>query len=199
MRGDDEMEKSDRYDALIDRALRSYWEPREMPETRVVLARAMERAREADSLRRSVWATGWAVAATCLVVAVVSVVWLLQRPRVPETAWLPKAPAVTHVAGSPVTPMANIHTAEGKNATQPTGEPGLRVASAAVTRQLPKLDVFPTPRPLGPQEKELVAFAMRAPPAARKAVIDDQQHWDDPIIVAELQDPSPESGSHQDQ
>ena len=63
----------------------------------------------------------------------------------------------------------------------------------------PKLEVFPTPRPLTAEEQALVAFVRRAPPAVKKAVIEDQQHWDDPIIVADLRDPSLQSGSHQDQ
>ncbi len=64
---------------------------------------------------------------------------------------------------------------------------------------LPKMAVFPTPRPLGTQEKALVAFARRAPQEVKKAVIEDQQHWDDPIVVADLQKPSLQSGSQQDQ
>jgi hypothetical protein len=63
---------------------------------------------------------------------------------------------------------------------------------------MPKLDVFPSPRPLSPEEQALVAFALRAPSEAKKAVVEDQQHWDDPIIVADLRKLVLQSGNQQD-
>ncbi|MGB6871788.1 MAG: hypothetical protein WBD93_19395, partial [Acidobacteriaceae bacterium] len=69
---------------------------------------------------------------------------------------------------------------------------------AANRRTLPKLDVFPTPRPLTPEEQALVAFAKQGPPAVQRAVIEDQKHWDDPVIVAELQEKSSSAGNQQD-
>jgi hypothetical protein len=64
---------------------------------------------------------------------------------------------------------------------------------------LPKLAVFPTPRPLTPEEEALVAFAKHGPPEVQRAVLEDQKHWDDPIIVAESGKPPPQSGNQQDQ
>jgi hypothetical protein len=52
---------------------------------------------------------------------------------------------------------------------------------------------------LSPEEEALVSFARQAPPGVKKAVIEDQQHWDQPIIVADLRDPSLQAGGHQDQ
>ena len=78
---------------------------------------------------------------------------------------------------------------------------GKQVASANVVVEgpLPKLDVFPTPTPLSPQEQALAAFAQHGPPAVQRAVLDDQQHWDDPIIVADLREQPVAAGNPQDQ
>jgi hypothetical protein len=70
---------------------------------------------------------------------------------------------------------------------------------ASTTTALPKLAVFPTPRPLTPEEEALVAFAKHGPPEVQRAVLEDQKHWDDPIIVAESGKPPPQSGNQQDQ
>src|ERR1700691_2494490 len=86
MRGDERMEER------IDAALRSYAEPAEIPEARVVVARVMELA--GSEGRRFGW--WWVVvpAAVCLLVALVGVVWMMRGARVPETAWVPRAPGV---------------------------------------------------------------------------------------------------------
>ena len=64
----------------------------------------------------------------------------------------------------------------------------------------PKQEVFPTPRPLSREEQALIRFAREGPPAVKKAVLEDQKHWDDPMItdVAELAPKPPGSRSQQD-
>lgn len=64
---------------------------------------------------------------------------------------------------------------------------------------LPKLEVFPTPAPLSAQEQALVAFAKHGPPAVQRAVLEDQKHWDDPIIVAGLEKEPLQARNPQDQ
>jgi hypothetical protein len=76
---------------------------------------------------------------------------------------------------------------------------GVREMRTSVSKKMPKLDSFPTPRLLSPEEQALVAFARRAPPAVKTAVIEDQEHWDDPVIVADLRKPSVESSGQKDQ
>ena len=79
---DEAIRGRDAMDARSMRALRSYAEPGEVPETRVVLARVMERARASESQRRGWWVWG-AVAAGLAVVVLVGVL-VLRRSRVHE-------------------------------------------------------------------------------------------------------------------
>jgi hypothetical protein len=67
------------------------------------------------------------------------------------------------------------------------------------SQPLPKLEVFPTPTPLSPQEEALAAFVKYGPPAVQRAVLEDQKHWDDPIIVADLREQPVQAGNPQDQ
>lgn len=211
MRGDEVNSIPDEIDERIDRALRSYAEPGEIPEARVFLAGVMARAREAEPRRQSRRVWGWvAVAGMAAMVMLAGVVWVTGGPRRAEIAWTPRAPSVTKsIPQQPRTdgsePPHSSLLAPAAGATRmghPRMAPGLNWAGskrAILKKTLPKLDVFPTPRPLSAEEGALVTFAMQAPPAVKKAVIEDQQHWDDPIIVADLQQPALKSDSHQDQ
>lgn len=194
MRGSEE---TDRFDAVIDRALRSYAEPAEVPEARVVLARVLSRARVSESQRRGWWVWGAVATAGLAVVVLAGVVWMMRGPRRVEIAGVPKAPSVSQVASSPPQ-VTYTWTVARTNGAQRNRAFTVREVQGAAS-QVPKLEVFPTLRPLTAEEQALVAFVRRAPPAVKKAVIEDQQHWDDPIIVADLRKPSLESGSQQDQ
>jgi hypothetical protein len=191
MRGDELI------DERIDAALRSYAEPGEMPETRAAVARVMAQVELAESRKRFwMWAVGIPAVACLLMAVLVATTWWMRGSRQKEIAWVPKAPAVVRT-----------EKREERVAVSELSHPGARKAAhqnvapvvAAVQERLPMLDVFPTPRPLTAEEQALVAFVRRAPPAVRKAVIEDQQYWDDPIIVADLRKPSTESGNQQDQ
>jgi hypothetical protein len=69
MRADERGEGTD-VDARLDAALRSYAEPGEIAETRVAVARVLERVRSDSGREVGFWVWG-AVATACLVVAVV--------------------------------------------------------------------------------------------------------------------------------
>jgi hypothetical protein len=216
MRGDEEMTREDRLDAAIDRALRSYAEPVEVPETRVVLARLMERVRLEPG-----HGFGWlnwsaVVAAGLAVVLLVGVVWMMRGARRAEIAWTPRAPGVVQSTPQRLKPdSARLYsTAEavplqneggGKsqiahnNSAKANRTPGELVAGVMAPTSLPKLDVFPTPRPLTAEEQALATFVQQGPPAVQRAVVEDQKHWDDPIIVADLRNQPLETSSQQDQ
>lgn len=191
------MRDDERMDELIDAALRSYAEPGEIPGARVVLARVRERA--AERARRLGWWMGLVGAAACAVVLVVVGLVMTRGPRKPEIAWVPRAPGVAAGTGVQVQPFSGRDSARLKScpdARTCSGAAGKAVAGGeirgtrgpaedvAAGKRLPKLEVFPTPRPLSAEEQALVAFATQGPPEVKKAVIEDQKHWDDPIIVA---------------
>jgi hypothetical protein len=171
--------RADEIGERIDAALRSYAEPPEMPESRMVLARVLERARAEKAPRWRWWV--WVIpAAGCAVALLVALIWVLRVPRVPEIAWTPQAPGVASVAAP----------AEA----QPS-RPGLRsaaVRSAAArgkretVRRPPRLAMFPMPSALSPEERQLLAFANQASPSAVRQVLEAQQHIDDPIQIAPL-------------
>jgi hypothetical protein len=209
----EEMERDERYDSIIDRALQSYAEPVEVPETRVVLARVMERVRASESRRRGWWMWGAAAAAG---LAVMVLVWMMREPRPAEIAWVPKGPGVAVIGAAQSAALPDQAGEEKRSVPQglkpevfdrtygtaeavPLQKGGkMQRESRGEAESMPKKEVFPTPRPLSEQEQALVSFARRAPAAVKKAVIEDQQHWDDPVIVADLRKPSLESGSQQD-
>jgi hypothetical protein len=58
---------------------------------------------------------------------------------------------------------------------------------------LPKLDVFPAPQPLTPQEQALVVFVAQAPETGRKAFAEAQQKIGTPISIAAIHIPPLES------
>lgn len=184
MPGDNPDPLDNSIEARIDAALRSYGEPPvAISDPRVAAAAILDRARQSPT-RRPLWI--WAIpAATCLLALAVGLLWYLHAPRTPSIARaVPSAPVVT-------------------NPVMPVPEPAPHHLPVRIVHRqhshpapLPKLDVFPTPAPLSPQEQALVIFARTAPPAVRQAVIDDQRTWDQPPSVAGLNISPPEiSGS----
>jgi hypothetical protein len=163
----------DEMDERIDAALRSYAEPPEGPESRVVLARVLARARAEKAPRRRGWA--WLIpAAGCA--AALAAAWLLRAPATPQIAWTPRAPGVVSIATAPgpVPERRNVRRAV----------PARQVQIAA--ERLPKLETFPAPAPLTPEEQKLVVFTRHGPAGTVHQVIEAQQHIDDPLEIAEL-------------
>lgn len=188
----------DRFDALIDRALRSYAEPAEVPEARVALARVMERARASESRRRGWWALGSTAAAVgSAAMVVMGTVLMMSNARRAEIAWTPQAPGVVSEGMPSGTSIAKSHVVAQPRSARLKKAFEVRETRTAVTKQLPKLDSFPTPRPLTAEEQALVAFAKHGPHEVQRAVLEDQKHWDDPIIVADLQEQPVQRGKQQ--
>lgn len=177
MSGDEELERR------IESALRSYAEPPEIPEARIAVARVMQRVKDADAAAGSIGSRFWmwalaAPAIACLLVLLAgAVLWMLPAPAAPEIAWVPKAPGV-------------IRSACEHGALNQEVRTRVRVARTPVAQiepePLPKLQVFPTPKPLSPEEQTLVAFGTRTPLDLKRQVVAAQEHAGDPITIAEL-------------
>lgn len=194
------MRSDERVEELMDAALRSYAEPGEVQEARVVLARALERDRASGSRRQRGWV--WGAAAGLALMVILGAVWMMRGPRRAEIAWAPAAPVVASIgpadrdSGAKAPLLLRGSAARLKSCPDTRACPGVmervrqtpsltgsRVAQAR--ESLPKLDVFPAPTPLSSEEQALVAFAKHGPHEVQRAVIEDQKHWDDPIIVAD--------------
>lgn len=178
-------------DSRIDAVLRAYAEPADAPDPRVIALRLLQQGREVESHRNwLLWR--WAVpAAVCLILLATVIAWRLrslQRPQVAQTHTLPQTLR-------PAKPAAAVvrHAAV---AAAPRKPPRLVLAKS---RPLPKLDVFPTPTPLSPQERALVAFAEHGPPAVQRAVLQDQKDWNNPVTIAGLQPHPLQPANFQDQ
>ncbi len=185
------MRSDERVEERIDEALRSYVGEVEVPETRVAVARVMARAREIEG-RRRIWI--WAVMAPAVVclLAVALGGWLMRGPQVAEIAWLPRAPGIPGGVSTVESRPFLTNGASGKG-----GAPRIRGGSSEtrgssldppqlMMTTLPKMEVFPTPRPLSAQERALVGFAAQASPAAKREVVEAEKHLGDPIVIAEL-------------
>ncbi|HEX5423947.1 MAG TPA: hypothetical protein VFW94_10385, partial [Candidatus Acidoferrales bacterium] len=61
-----------------------------------------------------------------------------------------------------------------------------RAARAAQAERLPKLDVFPTPQPLSPEEQALVIFAADANKSERESLVIAQQQANAPLHIAAI-------------
>jgi hypothetical protein len=180
----------DRVDALMDAALRSYAEPQAIPDARTAALTLLERGKAKSRPKWPLWI--WAIpVAVCLIILAAGATWLARTPRIPEVARTP-APARTVAQAKPPAPWAR----NASVTTVPKRSPHFAVVKS---QPLPKLEVFPTPTPLSPQEEALAAFVKYGPPAVQRAVIEDQKHWDDPIIVADLREQPVQAGNPQDQ
>ncbi len=209
MRGDDRgWEGGTEVEARIDAALRSYGEPGEMVETRVAVARVLERVRS-DSRRRVRWWVWGAVTAGCLAVAVGVGAWMMGGPRVAEIAWAPVAPGAPGVRQNfpqrlkPEPPHGDYGAAEAvplqsesRNTQRSVRNSGLKHEESL--ESLPKMEVFPAPRSLSTEEQALVAFATHVPAEVKAQVVEAEQHVGDPIAIAELKIAPLESGAVQD-
>lgn len=195
-------------EARIDAALRSYMEAPQFSDPRVVLARVRALAEQQPERRR--WrGWGWVVSASvAALIALVALMWVAQRPTVPQIAFVPKAPGVASVASpdsqpgerknaGPSTPVARATSAQDDKALRgPTMVPHKQLRRSftpdgmdevgAEERKLPKLDVFPAPQPLSAEEQALLALVTQAPEESSKQVIEAQQHLGDPIEIAAL-------------
>jgi len=183
------MRENDQLDLLIDAALATYSEPPAGLEDRVLHALAAEREAGAAiphraRLRRRwlPWATALRIAACVLLVLLIQ----LREPHHETQARIPFSPLPSHdpsrvpAIARADTPAPISHRA--KPAVSRTA-PELRVAA------LPKLDVFPTPQPMTPQEKALVASTARASKPQLLALVTAQQNPEGPVTIAAIQIP----------
>ena len=73
--------------------------------------------------------------------------------------------------------------------TSPTARHHMRpqpTTAAAKAAAPPKLDVFPLPQPLSPEEQALYAFATQVSEKQRQAVLDAQKNVDAPLNIAAI-------------
>ena len=180
------MRANDDLDLLLDSALSTYSDPGPEAglETRV-LARVTAQAAPAPRRHWLPWALALPVAA-CLLLLVHS------GPRITQ-------PRATHSTGkalrlqepdvatnrSEQQPALQLAPRQGSKRAGFKAQPHFAVVVAKAAR-LPKLDVFPTPQPLTPEEQALAFFAANAPEPERKSLLKAQEQADAPLRIAAI-------------
>jgi hypothetical protein len=170
------MPERNELDVLLDDALHTYGEA-----DRGLSERVLRRVVH-SVVRRRRHMLAWAIAlplAACVVLALLLPRFVSHTPltiaRLPVEPPAPPAPPQT-------VPKIELPTAplEHVRASAP------RAARAEAAFARPKLDVFPTPRPLSPQERAFVDFASAAPARDRNAYLEAQKDLDQPIHIAAI-------------
>ncbi len=156
---------SDELDRILDDALASY----SLREPRAGLpARVMARVRSEGAVSRGWW---WCLAVAAAVLACVAIAI---RPR-PATLAPPEAAKGVEqvlVEQVPVPPRRDAPRRE---------------AHARRMRSLPRRESFPSPAPLTPEERALVALVQQAPEAARQLAQPDRPLEIEAINIPPLQ------------
>jgi hypothetical protein len=194
----DQMRDKDNLDLLLDSALATYADPGSGSglEERVIAALAARAETPTRiALRRWRWLP-WAIAIPVAVCVIL--LWILASTRVvrepstlPQQASRSVEPQSPSVQGQEIREMRPSGAIDccktnvlPRNETQPQilrlrppQRTPLRMTKKSTyaginqaDMPLPKLDVFPTPQPLTPQEQALLAFAQQAPAGQVKAL-----------------------------
>lgn len=166
---------------LIHSSIATYGEPALNSElAQRILARIAAEARPVASRRWLAWAVAVPVAA-CLIA------FLVETRPVHNSAIHNNQASIPAEPHTDLSPVASNH-AQPENRKKPIRNvvSSHRTTVAAETKSLPKLDVFPTPRQLSPEEQALADFAARAPISERKSLVEAQQQPDLPLTIAAI-------------
>jgi len=166
---------------LLNSALSSYAEPDAHLETRV-LARIAEHRSTRANHRRLAWAFALPIAACTILLTLFVLPHRHQQPaqQAHNTVASPQPQSIQQRETTPVPsnppqqPKPRLVAAHTQQRTAPKAAP------------LPKLDIFPTPRPLSPEEQALVRFVATAPASERNAALAAQQQSNEPLHIAEI-------------
>lgn len=179
----------DELDRLLDSALATYADPgAEFGLEQRVLSRMASEAVPAPRRSWLPWAIAAPMAAVVLLFAVLSVMHRAPAP-------FPAGQQQARISRQPFAPPDEAANRRLVLRPEPVrrGETSLHKRQlhnadlAAQPAQLPKLDVFPTPQPLSPQEQLLVNFAAQATKSQRESVIAAQQRANAPVRIAAIE------------
>jgi hypothetical protein len=179
---------SDELDLLLDSALATYADPGPGSglEQRILTRISAETA-PAPRRRRLWWAIALPAAACLLLV-------FLSTPKHPH----PPSGRTEQAHPSQEAPFIATHTgsrpAHHLEAPQRSEKPTRKTQSEPITLAAkpvpyPKLDVFPTPRPLTHAEQALAVFAARAPEPERESLVETQKQLEEPLHIAAIHIP----------
>ena len=173
-------------DLLIRNAAATYGEPASNSDlVERILSRVRTENAQTPARRWWPWAAALPIAA-CLVILV-----MLVAPKAKHVPLTPSNQA--HIsaqspdsAGS-TTPAKSIETAQTSRARSSRPRENMRHSGvAANTRSLPKLDTFPAPQVLTPEEQALATYAAHAPEEQQRALIEAHDKLEAPLTIAAI-------------
>ena len=170
-------------DGLIDAALGTYGDsPADAHLAGRVLARLANEPARRPRLGWLAWSAVALPAAVCLLLLFVSgprttkrrIITTTQRAQVPTRADVSVPPHPQPARGG-----------EKARTIHRVGPSPQLVVAAATPQPLPKLDVFPAPTPLSPQERALAVYVAQTPQAEQQALAQSEQQ-ENPLTVASI-------------
>ncbi|WP_348264213.1 hypothetical protein P8935_06690 [Telmatobacter sp. DSM 110680] len=179
------MHEKDDLDRMLESSLSSYGDAgAEQGLAERILARVASEQRskeQAPGLRNRVLLWAALPAAACLLLTLL----LLKSAGPPGIR-----PSIHQPNVASVTPTSEVPVISTHRQTMPTRAAHLITSRSAVaigkSAGPPKLDVFPLPRPLSPEERALYAFATQVPEEQRQAVLAAQKNDDAPLNIAAI-------------
>jgi hypothetical protein len=179
------MHERDELDLLLDSALSTYGDPGQDTglEERIV-SRIRAEAAPPPRSRWLLWAVPLAIAA-CLLLLVLSAPKppRMQAGLAGQSRSLRQSPTIT--AHTDAYPAGTTEISRSPKAAAP-GAPPQPVILSAGPAPLPKLDVFPTPRPVNPAEQ---ALAAQTPAPELQALAGAPEQPDTPLSFASIHIP----------
>ncbi len=174
-------------DALIRSSIASYGEP--APNSKLAPRILMRIAAEPEPTPAHRWLP-WAIALPIAASLITIFMFFDTRPVHAPAGLANQARVAAPQVNSPAASLAKdapYQTRREKlNELSRSNVRPQKAAAVAKAQPLPKLDVFPTPQPLTPEEQALVQFAWRAPAAERKALLEEQEQPDAPLTIAAI-------------
>jgi hypothetical protein len=181
------MPEKDQLDLLIDSAIATYAEPPGGLERGVLNALGEERLLPPLKSNRSTFPIRWIPWAIPLAACVILALFIHNHVGPPTATARNPAPSQPQLY-QPVEPSGfarkPTHVVVARSS-----KPRAQNLASTQGDQRPKLDVFPAPQPLTPQEQALVAFVDQAPEIERKAVAQAHQQIEPPISIATIDIP----------
>ena len=181
------MPDGDELDLLINSALSTYAGGGPDPDfEQRILARVAAEAAPKPPRRWLHWALAFSATACLIFLVVLFGLKSVHRPSGhAEQNRTARQPQLAGAGTQPPT-AADTHAFQRTRPAWPRPYSRLNAAGTANDR-LPKLDVFPTPQPLTPEEQALVVFVAQAPEPERQSLIEAQAKADAPIDIADIQ------------
>ena len=180
------MPEHDELDLQIQQALTSYADPgRESGLEERILAKIAAESVHAPLRRWLPWAIALPIAAGLMVLLLLSA----HRKAAPTQAQHLQAPVAQQTEEADVGRKAltpPLSTQRGRTGAERGPAHARENIGAAKAPTLPKLNVFPMPQPLSPEEQALAVFAARASEAERQSLIKAREQADAPIRIAAI-------------